>query len=194
VCRQDRVPILSVCSTSLTYQSENDTKFWCYNVDLPFELVGKFANDRIISFERLVIYASFIAVLFLRPWRRIWSSFTPIIPVVRADEPRLICVDTSWREDLADRFPTRRVSPFQCMVGWFYLSFKLSPSYFRNSSQCLNAWAAIFECWLLIMLLVWQTKLVFLQKLDDLWVIGCMMSCVVGQRRASIQSGIDPLL
>jgi hypothetical protein len=50
----------------------------------------------------------------------------------------LVGPDTSRREDLADRFPVRRVRPFLCLAGRFYLQFKLSPSYIRDSNQGLK--------------------------------------------------------
>jgi hypothetical protein len=39
------------------------------------------------------------------------------------------------REGLADRFPMRRVRPFLCLAGRFYLHSELSPSYAQDSSQ-----------------------------------------------------------
>jgi hypothetical protein len=46
--------------------------------------------------------------------------------------------DTRRREDLADRFPMRRVRPFLCLAERFYLHFDLSPSYARDPSQGLR--------------------------------------------------------
>jgi hypothetical protein len=50
---------------------------------------------------------------------------------------------TRRRGDLTDRFPMRKVRPFLCLVGRFYLHFELSPSYARDSSQGLRESPAI---------------------------------------------------
>jgi hypothetical protein len=51
--------------------------------------------------------------------------------------------DTRRREGLADRFPMRKVRPFLCLAGRFYLHFELSPSYAGDSSQGLRESPAI---------------------------------------------------
>jgi hypothetical protein len=51
--------------------------------------------------------------------------------------------DTRRREDLADRFPMRKVRPFLCLAGRFYLQFELGPSYDPDSSQGLRESPAI---------------------------------------------------
>jgi hypothetical protein len=51
--------------------------------------------------------------------------------------------DTRRREGLADRFPMRKVRPFLCLAGRFYLHFESSPSYARDSSQGLRESPAI---------------------------------------------------
>jgi hypothetical protein len=51
--------------------------------------------------------------------------------------------DTRRREGLAGRFPMRRVRPFLCLAGWFYLHIELSRSYARDSNQGLRESPAI---------------------------------------------------
>jgi hypothetical protein len=46
--------------------------------------------------------------------------------------------DTRRREGIADRFPMRRVRPFLCLAGRFYIHFELSPGHSWDSSQGLR--------------------------------------------------------
>jgi hypothetical protein len=89
---------------------------------------------------RLVRYAPFIVVLFHRPWRRIWSTFAHALPAIRVGEPQLMCVFLLYLISGEERalFPMRKVRPFLCLAGRFYLYFELSPSYARVSSQGLS--------------------------------------------------------